>query len=565
MSDLPTPSLPEVSGEHQMAPSPLAASVPVPTSAHHSNKRIVLIGGAVVVGIGALCGLGYAAWAGYVPNPFMPRPTTDNVLRALHNITSAQTTVDVHFAIENKEADVAPLDFSLFEDKSSTQTSNALVTASQMLPSDLDLTLAITSAFSNTNNQANQETQVNGTYTGNNVSANINITTRSVDGVTYVKPDAIPLPIPIFDMNALEGKWINMDGEEESRDVFSYEDLRTHTPSDKDAEKITDARGEFFALLQQAIQDGAIVFSVPERVTEGSERVWQTSAVINGEKLRETIITMGENRDTLFPTVTNFTLFTDTFLEATGKERAKDSYREIFSRTTLNATLKDDGTPVTIAFATRIAPKLANDTLKDRQITLETKVHFNSINAPVTISAPENAINTDAAVALLMGTSVEEGQRKDQLASVKDIRTALDMYHETHKSYPTTLNELIGTKNNSKTVTNIPLDVFTEKPYVYTTTETGYALEYIMSADATTDTFSLYDTTVEGTNTATEVFFSVEGAKITDEDEDGLTAFDENTYGTNDKSTDTDHDGFNDKIEIDGGYNPVGEGLLLQE
>jgi hypothetical protein len=320
---------------------------------------------------------------------------------------------------------------------------------------------------------------------------------------------------------------------------------------------------ELFTLLKQGAEDEAIIFSVPERITYGETRAWYTEAVIDGEKLRETILSMGENRETLFPEITTYTLFTDEFLESSGKERAKDIYREIFKRTELSATINDDGSPLMIAFSTRLAPKLEEDILKDRQITFETEIHFNSINTPITLTVPEDAMSTEEAIGLLMGTDPEENLADEQRDSIEDLQSALNIYLEKNGEYPKTLEELIGTEEEYKKVIQIPVDIITEQAYDYKLTESGYTLRYTMPK-AADDEFSFYDLTVEGVNTATELFFSEEGAKLEDYDEDGLSAYDEAvTYGTSDYLNDSDFDGFDDKSEIDGGYNPAGEGLLV--
>ncbi|MEK9157554.1 MAG: hypothetical protein AAB448_05510, partial [Patescibacteria group bacterium] len=408
--------------------SALPSLQPEPHPAHRGGLLFLVIGRAVVIGFGSLCGLGYAAWAGYLPNPLMKRPTPEQPFAALNAINSAQTTVDVHFALEPREEDVEPLDFSLFEeptDEESSSSAPAFASIAQMLPSDLDLNLSITSSFTKEDETADQETHIAGTYTGNNISANINLTTRTVGGTTYVKPDAIPLPIPIFDMSALEGKWINFDTESDDREVFEYTNTFKNLNKKNEEEKTTDPQAELFTLLQQGVSDGAIIFSVPERVTYNETRAWYTEAVIDGEKLRETVLSIGENRETLFPEITEYSLFTDKFLENSGKERAKDTYKEIFKRMELSATMNDDGSPLMIAFSTRLAPKLEEDIFKDRQITFETEIHFNNINAPITLTAPEDAISTDEAIALLMGTNPDDNMRDKQQETITDLRDAL--------------------------------------------------------------------------------------------------------------------------------------------
>lgn len=567
MPELPSPSLPETSPS-TLQPTTEQSTAPKPHSAQRGGKRIVLIAGAVLVGLGAFSGLGYAAWAGYLPNPLIKRPTPEQFFTAINTITSAQTTVDVHFALEPKESDVEPLDFSLFQEKTDTEKVSSgpkISSFANILPGDLELNLSIASSFTKQEEGANEETHIAGTYNANNISANIDLTTRTVNGTTYIKPDAIPLPIPIFDLSVLEGKWINLGEETDSREVFEYTDalknLNDKMTEKNEDEKISDPQAELFSLLQQGVNDGAVIFSVPERVTYNDKRAWYTEAIIDGEKLRETIIAMGENRETLFPTVTEYTIFTDDFLETTGKERAKDIYRELFKRTTLSATLDNNASPLMVTFSTRIAPKLEDDIFEDRQITFETKIHFDSINTAIEITAPEETITTKDAVALIMGTNPDEDLADEQRDSISDIQSALSMYKEKYNEYPKTLEELIGIGDEDKEVVRIPFDIFTEEAYDYDLTESGYTLRYTMPENGE-NTFSRYDLTVEGTNTATELFFSEEGAKLTDADEDGLTAYEElSTYGTSDDEKDTDGDGFDDKTEIDAGYDPNSEKL----
>jgi hypothetical protein len=553
MSELPSPSLPEFSATSSLQPEPHPGQ--------REKKRIMLIGGATIVGIGTLCGLGYAAWSGYLPNPLIKRPTPEQLFAELSAINSAQTTVDVRIVLGARESDVVPLDFSLFKEPVDGEDDSSIpvfASVTQMIPSDLDLNLSITSSFTKEDKEADQETHIEGTYTGNNVSANIDLTTRTVGEITYIRPDAIPLPIPIFDMSALQGTWVNLGEETDDRKVFSSINFSKDdevVSKDKDA-TVTNLQTELFALVQQGVKDGAIIFSVPERVTYGETRAWHTEAVIDGEKLRETVIDIGKNRETLFSEITEYRLFTDEFLENSSKERAKDTYRELFKRINLSATTNDDGSPLMIAFSTRLAPKLEEDIFKDRQITFQIEIYFKSVNIPINLTAPEDAISISEAVGLLTGANPNDETRKAQQETIVDLREALSIYMKEHDEYPEMLNELIGKGGQSREVIAIPVDVVTEQPYKYTRTENGYALLYQMP-ESQDDTFNFYEKTIDGTNTATHLFFSEEGAKLTDHDKDGISLYDEVvTYGTSDNADDSDGDGYSDKVEIDGGYDP---------
>ncbi len=539
------------------------ANAPV-LQAPKNTKKIILTAGTLLVGVGASIGVGYAAWAGYLPNPLVKRPTAEQMLAALQSMNSAKTTVNITLAIEPRAEDVEPLDFSLFLNEEMSEELLGPI-ALQTLPSDLRLDLSIASSFAKQQEGANEETRIQGTYAGNNVSANIDLTTRTVEGTTYVKPDAIPLPIPVFDLNALEGKWVDLENEsKEQEEVFTYTDLLlTDIEESEEKKKNTDIQKEMFTLLEQGIKNGAIIFSVPERITYKDERAWHTDAVIDGEKLRETVIAIGDAREELFPDAEEYMLFTDDFIEASAKERGREIYRELFRRFTLSATMKDDGAPLMLAFSTRLAPKLQENILKDRQITLETEIHIEGINIPVNVSAPTEALAIEEAINLIAGADPKMIRRDKQTETVSDIQSALEMYYEKNKEYPSALNELLGTADEFQTVTAIPNDILTNAPYIYEKTETGYTLKFQVEESVEED-YSFYGKTVAGTNTATEAFFSEEGAKETDEDEDGITLYDEVTrYKTSDLSTDSDYDGFSDAEEISAGYNPAGEGTLM--
>lgn len=555
MSELPTPSLPETQQAAPISIPPSFSPEPQPHPAQKNNKRFILMGGAALVGVGAIGGLVYASWAGYLPNPLAPRPSIESVISAFENISTAQANTSLHVIIGPREADVAPLDFSIF---TQGQQASSLPVSLSMLPSDLDLSLSLDTAFTKMGENADGEAHIAGTYTGNNITANVDLTLRSVNGITYIKPDAIPLPLPIFDLNSLSGKWISF-GKEEDRDVFSAKKTEEKT------KEVSDANGELIALIKQGVQDGSIIFSVPTRVTHNGTRLWETNLTIDGEKLSQTIATIGASRDTLFPGVTSFSLFTDDLIEANGKERSKDIYRELFARTSLTLLIDDHSVPVVASINTRIAPALSNNVLKDRQVTFTSEITLSHVNETTTVSAPENALSASEAGGLLLGMSAEKIQQSAQMKTVEDLRDALEIYAKDHEeSYPSTLNDLMGVQKSSRTVTYIPNDLITKAPYIYTSTGTSYTLVY-QSPTLTEEESASSKKAVAGTNTATPDFVSQEAAQQTDKDKDGLSAFDENTYDTNDLKADTDGDGYDDKAEVDAGYNPTGEGLLLQE
>ncbi len=157
-----------------------------------------------------------------------------------------------------------------------------------------------------------------------------------------------------------------------------------------------------------------------------------------------------------------------------------------------------------------------------------------------------------------MGQNSESALANEQYQTINDLQSALDAYQiNNNGNYPEKLTDLLGTTRDwsNEKVTNIPQDIVTGKAYIYQRSETGYTLTYEMPEDGT---FLFAGEFKEGTNTATEHFISEESARETDEDEDGISAYDEVLiYHTSDYMQDSDGDGYGDKEEIDAGYDPA--------
>lgn len=178
---------------------------------------------------------------------------------------------------------------------------------------------------------------------------------------------------------------------------------------------------------------------------------------------------------------------------------------------------------------------------------------------------------------LLTGVTGEQQQLEKQLEAVQDIRTGLAQYFVTNKSYPDSLNALLDkrpaltntismTDKNylSGTAETLPTSIYKGTKFNYTHTADNYTLEYTIIKPAEEDSKdSLFggsffaDEVVDGQNTANKDVLSIEAESTKDYDQDGLTDLEETEYGTSIYQADTDGDGYSDKEEIDGGYDPL--------
>lgn len=143
-----------------------------------------------------------------------------------------------------------------------------------------------------------------------------------------------------------------------------------------------------------------------------------------------------------------------------------------------------------------------------------------------------------------------------QTTNIASIRRALKAYFDDKAFYPSTLKDLEGYETKSYRVNTIPNDFFTNAPFGFEPNDKGYSLSYTLHF---TDGISEYTQKkyVDGVNTATATNLSVESATLVDYDVDGLTLAQENDLGTSDRKADTDGDGFTDKQEVDGGFDPT--------
>lgn len=242
-------------------------------------------------------------------------------------------------------------------------------------------------------------------------------------------------------------------------------------------------------------------------------------------------------------------------------------------------------------------------------------------NANTNSSTPLCVINDEiAATITALDETLGEGERcaTAQLLTLVTLRNALDTFRDGISpipgvgTFPSTLNTLVPELNRQLAacdeaerqrqerdgITGLPFscptyetmldslsttDVYTRQPYAYLPTDGDYQLTYIfryfsgisdtikaelkdgsntITSNATYDPFNLNNgTETNGNanangNTNTAVLDTT-----TDTDVDGITDYEEtNVYGTMFNLKDSDSDGFDDKTEICGGYNPNGSG-----
>ncbi len=556
--DLPTPVL--------TSPEP----IPPSEATHRPQKAIVfaVVGSVVllVAGSGAV-----AAWKGWVTNPFAQAPSATEIFTAFSEMTSAHVVTTIEASIESREEGVEPIDFTVLGQKSTTtptlntdsfgdSSNSSAVPASasvpaffRMIPSDLTFNLNLTSDWQKKEEGVDASTHVEGTYNANSISATVDLDVKRVAGEVFVRPEKIPLPMPIFDLTALSGLWIQADFSGSS-DVYEYKSLKTDD-IEEDLEP-SDVWSEVRAWEKAAYDNGGLLVGEAVRESLDGENVWTYAVTFDGEKVREAYLAVADQRETLIGKQ-KYRLFDDKSIEQAKKEEQSELAVEILKRFTASVSVRrSDGQPANITFRLRLAPKTDNPNFQDKQVTVQISSTFSNVNQPVVIEVPEEALSFREAIGRVEGKTEAEMDFDLQADYVKDLRKVLKEYEADRGAYPSTLEELNGFVSKSLSVKSIPNDVFTGQSFVYQVTEIGYALTYTMQF---TDGISSYERKkyVDGINTATEVHLSFEAQELADSDNDGLSAARESELGTSDRKKDTDGDGYDDKTEVDGGFDPL--------
>ncbi len=569
MDNLPTPHIPNNDPQ-----STNQYPNPIPSSRPSRTKLFVLIGVAVI--IATITAIGYALWSEVIPNPFVQQPTAADITQAFLSLDSATITSNIKLEVVPREESVEPLDLSEYsaadeaspciagditcEDELSEATATTeapsrspLSTILTLLPSDLKLDLALTSTFAKeSENTADAETTVVGTYTSNNITANVDIAFRQVDGKSYVQPNKVPLPIPLFDLQSLSGSWIALqdEGEDETK-VFKKID--TEGKGGKDAIEASFHK-ELQTLFSQALDNGALAYSTAERVSYNNNKVWKVTLVVDAKKFQEAFLEIGDHRDEYFGNANVFTIFDDENVASIKEEKTVKNLQAVAERSVMALYVNKEYIPVAFTFAAKIAPELDAESLSDKQINISLTMEFSNINQPITLTAPADTMNLREAGAKIMGRNEAEQKLDQQRSIINDLRRVLKAYHDENNTYPPTLETLIDFRTDTFEVINIPIDQFTGKSFVYNLRDIIGDYELIYTIEADEDHLR---NMIVGTNTATSIAVSKEYETNLDRDEDGLSAYSEAVAGTSDRKIDTDGDGYSDKEELEGGFDPL--------
>lgn len=166
------------------------------------------------------------------------------------------------------------------------------------------------------------------------------------------------------------------------------------------------------------------------------------------------------------------------------------------------------------------------------------------------------------------GGSQESSRDARRIADIKQTQTALELYYNDNNRYPSVVEVGESIKANEITYMIVtpqnPLpndgicDADFEYRYMVKPDGQEYSLVYCLGEETGVISPGYHIGTPAGVNDFEEIW------NTEDSDDDGLNYYEENFYGTDPNNPDSDGDGHEDGVEVEGGYNPAGEGIIFE-
>jgi len=456
------------------------------------------------------------------------------------------------------------------------------------IPSDLNITGEIT-AFTDYKKVDLKDRKgiftINGSLNTGGTTFNVDAEARMKDGKAYIQIRQFP-SLFFFDVSAFKDKWIMLDSEDSDSSLGGFIDFDDLTDAATgilpEKEKTDGLKAELPHIARLAFSKKVIVATFNGKEILDKHPTHKIKIIVDPEKLPEFVeayrksaeergvdLTKSGNLGDIDKILTN--LIKPDFIK-----QAKD----FFENTTFNVWVDQAGyAPRKMTISVIVIPPDKIEKLKDRQFTISFGITLDHLNEEPNVKTPSDVITGDELERLMTGKTVEEQQFDRQRNAISDIRSALSNYNRINKKHPDTLGQLLNSKpTNTNSISktddnyfygtkkNIPVSIYDKKPFQYTNEGENYKLVYTMKIppekennDDYYGSSSSYYTSqyVDGLNTATKDFVSLEAEKDKDSDGDGLTDIEETKYGTNKYRADTDGDGFTDKEEIDSGNDPL--------
>ena len=484
-----------------------------------------------------------------------------------------------------------------------------------LVPADAKLDLSALGETSQSGERINSRFHLAGNASFGDITMALDADFRKVVDNYYIQVNKMPSLFFFDDLSKIKNKWVKFtpaDLPQYGSNYFGSEPATAQSVFDKIKKRSVDQLKTF---LKVADKNQALISSEPVKEKLDGQAVYRYDLRFN----KGNIVAFYKDLTTEFAKV--YTKKRENpirFDQATLEYLQGKSFNEVFDyldrNTNLSLWANMEGIPVKIEYKLRVVP---DDTVKNfagRQGRISASIVLTNINQQVTIAVPEESITAADAAMLLRGISREQYLLKQQESIIeRSVRRFLYEYKNLVGFYPKSLEDLTvprgeSAKLNEKAfegwspsliaawgaiedtgfIKEVPQDIFTGRPFEYSSTGDDYTLKYTIvlppyqkgsnlfsyylfeqysgkiSVPANWNTIrKILPRFLEGINTADSKYLSIEAAQAKkDTDGDRVADVLEDIIQTNKNSKDTDKDGFSDYDEITSGSDPLGPGKI---
>ncbi|MFH0828711.1 MAG: thioredoxin domain-containing protein [Candidatus Kerfeldbacteria bacterium] len=420
---------------------------------------------------------------------------------------------------------------------SSSDLSDYYSSLFQYIPSDINLTGGITLYIEADKklSQADGSIRIDGSYTGSDVSAAVDVEARKKGEELYGIINKFP---NLFvDTTAIKGKWVKLTSDDSDwYDPKSLDEI--------DTRKFIDTFKRIFKLaLKEKLY--TVKQKLPAETIAGvkSEHYLITYDPTKVAAVYDAFITeeRANNKNVDAYETLHKSLIDPEYLAM--QQRVADNSRVEVWVDKVNGYLRQVKSDLVIV------PPENVEKLKDKQFLISMTLTLEKVNQKVSIDAPGNPIDLDEATRLLTGITKEDQQAEKQISRITELRTVLNAYQQKVGSYPDSLDQLTpkmrewneqctkdaqarnanaNTNGSSYSQMNDPYDyncytykkyekksvnitdVYTEKTYAHTKDGDDFKVTYQLTF-SDSPRYSYYkETYANGTNTMTSKDYSLE-------------------------------------------------------
>lgn len=538
-------------------PSNRPVQIPAPRVIAHRSNRFVKRVGIIAVLLGVLAAVGYAYVAGIGPFALVEGPYKDTSFAS--DFLAGMSRMKSGIATAQYQAGYVP---PVAGDELLPVASSTSVPLLPFLPSertlpDTAVSLSVSTTFDRTQQKTNDfQFSIDGSYVAGGATIAGAIEALRVDNAVYARFSKVPVSpiIAMFlgDIRTLEGKWISLNASTTGESSVEQYVLRASAWS----ATTTSLAGSLLRTLAEALDsERVIVVSSKERTPSWKGDATRYHLSISFEKMAPAL------RRVLNHVLTTRQDVPDSYATQLRDAIAKlesTEYASLLAYMTkhmkLTVDVADDGIPLAVTQTVQVlVPKAQNNS---NQMSFQSRLSFSfaDTNKPIELRAPEDALTLPDVSRLLMNLEEDEYQVSLQLTRVSALAQAIETFQQVVGRLPKTLDELAVSasttlpqgiaKSASPSVSflweqykdrpflpNVPVDVFTKKPFTYSVSSkgAGYTLVYTVTLpkELRTEALERYSDwsyelggadgkvpkwrVVSGKNTLTETHFSVEG------------------------------------------------------